>query len=239
MKLSPIYKNERGFALPAVMMVLLFIAMTHSIMFAKSNSIMRVSHSQEMARNTFTAADAAISAQISDIVNNYEQWLAMEPIPNSSKLYTSFSPLSNRSTNGVPSDCTDNACMRSRLPIGGSLIKNISPFDKMGGGIVRAGKPIHEQLVQANSDGSAPDGEIIPEPDYVFNDVKTWTQVERLDSRYDPASAIGSSLDQSESNSQSRNSVRYRITAYAQSNVTGRESSTSVLVTTIAMPPYR
>jgi hypothetical protein len=173
MLICRIKKNESGFALPFVLIVLLFCSSISAMVAVFSiGSFQRISNSNALNDALFIS-QGGIHAMAASMSQDPTYWRDLIVISKNPANYTRYSPLSYAGTNGLPT-CTaaglsiTAGCERHLVPQGGGLLKNFgsgaSSFS------VVTSKSVTEQLNFAS-----PPGE-----DFQINGEKAWVQVERL-----------------------------------------------------------
>lgn len=209
--------KESGFALPVALMLIAVITATTAILSQSAIEQYKTSRGQEATYDTFYSSEAALHDAMRQMSLNPEAWHSMAPIGQSPNSYRTYQPSEYVYSNGIPW-CYGTGCLRNYVPVGGGLLKNVGPYNG-DGGQVDANYPIAEQL----------DPEDSQDPDVTINDLKGWSQIERLETVFDDANSMGSNLSSQGNGWGDAQLVRYRISSYALREVKARTGQATLI----------
>lgn len=217
-------RNQRGFALPAALFMILAITAVTAALSNMSQENFKMTTVQESAILTNMVAEGAINKMISDMGLYASLWDQQAPLSVKPAGYTEYEPTAHAGTNGIP-PCTGGAsCHRSMYPAGGGLIKNFGPL-MTDGKLVDDAYAVTDQL----------DIENPPAFDVKLGGLDGWVQVERLDEQGPDASTVGGNLSSSIAEGGNAKKIRFRVNGVAAKSLNQR-TGTSTLVTIVLLP---
>lgn len=222
--LSPAhYNRESGIALPAALLLVMFIASVGGLLSFISISEMQQVKQVDMIERNFNASEGATHDVFSQMATASEMWREMSPLADLPSGYTEFSPVSYASTNGIP-PCSGVGCHRQMFPTGGGLIKNFGPFGAEGSEVDTSWS-IVDQLDWADT----------PTNDVSLNSQDAWAQVERLDEVSVSSESVGGSLENNNTGGSGSSSIRFRVTGVSLNSLRGRRG-VSTLIYVVELP---
>lgn len=212
-----IYRQDKGMALPAALMLVLFMIGTGAIFSSISISGLKQIKRFEATQQNFHASEGAVHDVLSQMATNPESWREANPLADLPNGYTEYTPTTYTSSNGIP-PCSGAACHREMFPTGGGVIKNAGPMAADGGDVI-SGRSITEQVDTQN----------LPIADVTLNSQPAWSQVERLDEVTISQGSVGGSLETGNNGSSGANAVRFRVTGTSMNSLKGREATSTVV----------
>ena len=214
---------EKGLALPVALLLLLFITASAALLSDVSMGTFKQTKIQEAIQDTFQNAEGAVHEVMRQMSVYPELWRARTILPTVPASYTSYSPLTFSSSNGIPT-CSGAGCHRNLYPVGGGLIKNFGA-EGAGASDVDAAYPVTDQL----------DPDDPPTQDIQLNGQSAWVQVERLDETLVSSESLGGSLDSNPLSGTGASEVRFRLTGVNFRTVRDRRGLSTV-VYIVALP---
>ena len=210
--------SQRGTALLTALLLVLILTLCGAMFSRASMENLKIISLQDATSDTFQIAEGAVHDMIRQMSVRPNLWRNAPPLASIPSGYTSYSPLSYASTNGIPS-CTGSKCLRSLYPTTGGLVKNFGPLGAAGN-TVDTTLPVFSQLNDT----------ALPTADVTLNGESGWSQVEHMDEVLPSTFSLGVDLANNPAGGSTTNNIRFRITGKTLKTVKGNEGASTVVV---------
>jgi hypothetical protein len=222
--------KQSGFVLPLVLLMVMTVGfLSASISMVAINTLRDSSLlNKNYAHQAYS--DFVLQQVINIVRSDPLYWHSLPRLASLPSGYTSYSPLSLIASNGTPSCIMTRGvrlpgCERHLYPIGGGIIKNL--------GSITTGNPPPATFVDTRKSivDQLPWDGIQPPPDFTFDNVLVWYQVERLQNVSPGLSTLGVTFGDVISSQ----IISFRVTIYSQGKL-GSKVGRHVRVVLIDLP---